>query len=114
MLAKVMHMIFTTFSATAYRIKETIDAVIHSQVFTARLTTTTSPTQTIPRRGYFPQPGVVAPATTPGEAHHHDLYPEGIAFQNDHDFYASICVDDPTTQETAFRVQVLIGIVFPG
>jgi hypothetical protein len=48
------------------------------------------PTQRLPRKGYFPQPGVVAQATTPGRHPHHDLYPVRIAFDTRSDACGSI------------------------
>ena len=50
------------------------------------------PTQRLPRRGYFPQPGVVAQATTPGRDPHQDLYPVRIAFHTRSDTSGSILV----------------------
>ena len=67
----------------------------------------------IPRRGYFPQPGVVAHATTPGSHPHHDLYPVRIAFHT-RLMIGDRSLSEPASKGTAFRVQVLWGIAFPG
>jgi hypothetical protein len=67
----------------------------------------------LPRRRYFPQPGVVANATTPGSHPHHAPYPVRIAF-HPRLRIAARSLSEPKTKGTTFRVQGLKEITIPG